>query len=187
MQGLTVKQRMIKIHFNARATFNSVCASTKTAPTIPAYLANSSQNPHDDVIKCKYIPVTGEFPAQRPVKRSFDVFLDLRLNRRFSKREAGDLRCHRAHYDVTVIIDLHVTVHWWLMGRGKAWNLSKKPTNPTDQVPWENILYGIWFLWVSFTWIHFHGMKYIVVHLISTWGIQLLITDSQIPICNGRA
>ena len=31
-------------------------------------------------------PVHGEFPAQRPVTRSFDVFLDLRLNKRFSKQ-----------------------------------------------------------------------------------------------------
>ena len=30
-------------------------------------------------------PVTGEFPAQRPVTRSFDVFFDLRLNKRLSK------------------------------------------------------------------------------------------------------
>ena len=30
-------------------------------------------------------PVTGEFPSQRPVTRSFDVFLDLRLNKRLSK------------------------------------------------------------------------------------------------------
>ena len=29
-------------------------------------------------------PVTGEFPAQRPVTRSFDVFFDLRLNKRLS-------------------------------------------------------------------------------------------------------
>ena len=28
-------------------------------------------------------PVTGEFPAQRPVTPSFDVFFDLRLNKRF--------------------------------------------------------------------------------------------------------
>ena len=27
-------------------------------------------------------PVTGEFPSQRPVTRSFDVFFDLRLNKR---------------------------------------------------------------------------------------------------------
>ena len=30
-------------------------------------------------------PVTGEFPAQRPVTQSFDVFFDLRLNERLSK------------------------------------------------------------------------------------------------------
>ena len=34
-------------------------------------------------------PVTGEFPAQRPVTRSFDVFFDLRLNLRLSKRSGG--------------------------------------------------------------------------------------------------
>ena len=31
-------------------------------------------------------PATGEFPAQRPVTRSFDVFFDLRLNKRLSKQ-----------------------------------------------------------------------------------------------------
>ena len=31
-------------------------------------------------------PVTGEFPSQRPVTRSFDVFFDLRLNERLSKQ-----------------------------------------------------------------------------------------------------
>ena len=34
-------------------------------------------------------PVTGEFPSQRPVMRSFDVFFDLRLNGRFSKQSWG--------------------------------------------------------------------------------------------------
>ena len=32
-----------------------------------------------------YSPVTGEFPTQRPVTRSFDVFFDLRMNKRLSK------------------------------------------------------------------------------------------------------
>ena len=31
-------------------------------------------------------PVTDEFPSQRPVTRSFDVFFDLRLNKRLSKQ-----------------------------------------------------------------------------------------------------
>ena len=34
-------------------------------------------------------PVTGEFPAQRPVTRSFGVFFDLRLNKRLSKQSWG--------------------------------------------------------------------------------------------------
>ena len=33
--------------------------------------------------------VPGEFPAQRPVTRSFDVFFDLRLNKRLSKQSLG--------------------------------------------------------------------------------------------------
>ena len=35
------------------------------------------------------LPVTGEFPSQRPVTRSFDVFFDLRLNKRLSKQSWG--------------------------------------------------------------------------------------------------
>ena len=34
-------------------------------------------------------PVTSEFPAQRPVTWSFDVFFDLRLNKRLSKQSWG--------------------------------------------------------------------------------------------------
>ena len=50
-------------------------------------------------------PITGEFPAQRPVTRSFDVFFDLHPNNVWvNDREAGDLRRHRAHYDVIVML-----------------------------------------------------------------------------------
>ena len=49
-------------------------------------------------------PVASEFPTQRPVTRSFDVFVDLGRNERLSKQSwAGDLRRDRAHYDVTVM------------------------------------------------------------------------------------
>ena len=34
-------------------------------------------------------PVPGEFPAQRPVTRGFDVFFDVRLNQRLSKQSWG--------------------------------------------------------------------------------------------------
>ena len=49
-------------------------------------------------------PVPGEFPAQRPVTRSFDVFFDLRPNKRLSKQSWGWLlRRYGAHYDVIVM------------------------------------------------------------------------------------
>ena len=34
-------------------------------------------------------PVTGEFPTQRPVTRSFDAFFDLHLNKRLSNQSRG--------------------------------------------------------------------------------------------------
>ena len=34
-------------------------------------------------------PVTGDFPAQKPVTRSFDVFFDMRLNERLSEQPWG--------------------------------------------------------------------------------------------------
>ena len=34
-------------------------------------------------------PVPGDFPAQRPVTRSFDVFFDLRRIKRFNKQSWG--------------------------------------------------------------------------------------------------
>ena len=48
-------------------------------------------------------PVTDDFPTQRPVTRSFDVFSDLCLvNGWVNNHETCDLRSHRAHYNVTV-------------------------------------------------------------------------------------
>ena len=48
--------------------------------------------------------VTVEFPTQRPVTRSFYVSLICAsINDWGGNREAGDLRRHRAHYDVTVM------------------------------------------------------------------------------------
>ena len=47
----------------------------------------------------------GESPAQRPVTGSFDVSLICaRINDWVNNREAGDLRRHRGHYDVNVML-----------------------------------------------------------------------------------
>ena len=59
-------------------------------------------------------PVTGEFPEQRPVTRGFDVFFYLCLNKRLSKQswdQTGDLRYHRAHYDVIAMILILMMVY----------------------------------------------------------------------------
>ena len=50
-------------------------------------------------------PVAGEFPAQRPVTRSFDVCSSICawINAWVNNREAGDLRRYRAHYDFIVM------------------------------------------------------------------------------------
>ena len=69
---------------------------------------------HDDVIKWKHFPRNWPFvqgihrspvnSPQRPVTRSFDIFLIcVWINDWVNNREAGDLRRYRAHYDVIVV------------------------------------------------------------------------------------
>ena len=83
---------------------------------------------HDDVIKWGHFPrywafVRWIYRSQRAVTGSFDVFFDLRLNKRLSKQSrAGDLRRHRAHYDINVmnwqtstILYLLITATWQLV------------------------------------------------------------------------
>ena len=54
-----------------------------------------SSHTHDDVVfrvtdpLCGKFTGPGEFPAQRPVTRSFNVFFDLRPNKRLSKQSWG--------------------------------------------------------------------------------------------------
>ena len=56
-------------------------------------------------------PVTREFPAQRPVTRSFDVlfFICAWTNGSANNRDAGDLGRHRIHYDITVMYIMNDT------------------------------------------------------------------------------
>ena len=52
--------------------------------------------------------VTGEFPSQRPVMRSFDVSLLCALNKRLSKQSRGWwFETPRAHYDIIAIMWLY--------------------------------------------------------------------------------
>ena len=71
------------------------CHQMKTFSALLAICAGNSQ-------------VTGEFPAQRPVTRSFGIIFDLHLSNGWvNNRGAGDLRRHRAHYDITNAVCLN--------------------------------------------------------------------------------
>ena len=61
-----------------------------------------------DASKWNLLEVPGEFPAQRPVTRSFDVFF-VWINSWVNNGEAGDSRRYRAHYDVTVMYPVSST------------------------------------------------------------------------------
>ena len=49
------------------------------------------------------LPVTGGYPSQRPMPRSFCVFMCAWTNGWANNWDAGDLRRHRAHHGVTVM------------------------------------------------------------------------------------
>ena len=65
-------------------------------------------------------PVPGEFPSHRPVTWSFDVSLICAwTNGSVNNQDAGDLRRHRAHYDVAVMW-CWIVIQW----SGQQWDLS---------------------------------------------------------------
>ena len=73
-------------------------------------------------------PVTGEFPAQRPVTRGFDVFFYLCLDKRLSKQSWGwwfempSCSLWRHHNDYTVIVmDRGEWFLHWHWGSGTVW------------------------------------------------------------------
>ena len=92
----------------------------------------------------------GEFPEQRTVTRSFDVslictvecFFDLhglmflwQINGWINNREAGDLRRHRAHYDVTVMKQI------WVLGYTSHWDDQRTPTYlKTIYLVWSSLI-----------------------------------------------
>ena len=80
--------------------------------TLASMMTSSNGNIFHITGLCEGIsPVTGEFPSQRPVTWSFDVFFDQHwTNNSANHQNAGDLRCHHTHYDITVIFE-----HAWLL------------------------------------------------------------------------
>ena len=140
--------------------------------TFPALLALCAGNS----------PVTGEFPAQKPVTRSFDVLLDLRLNKWLRKQSSGwCLRRHGVHYDVTVM----------------GWPASSKKKSHKELVM-QKVFYISWrhhvFSCVSDLWKHWLSIEYLVHIFYISWQwnfnretltcIFLNQITSEIYICN---
>ena len=69
-------QRASDLSFSLEHTCNVVSLWRHQMETLSALLAFCARNS----------PVTGEFPAHRPVTRTFDDFFDLRLNQQLSKQ-----------------------------------------------------------------------------------------------------
>ena len=85
-----LKNQCIRYHWLEHAWLDIAwwCRQMKTFSALLAFCAGNQ-------------PVPGEFPAQRPVTRTLMFSLICaRINGWVNNREAGDLRCHHAHYDV---------------------------------------------------------------------------------------
>ena len=83
-------------------------------------------------------PVTDGFPSQRPVTRSLDVFIIcVWTNGWANNRDAGDLTCHRTHYDVTVMVFVFCCVWFWF-GAGR---FSLKWVRPATDRVWNNLFH----------------------------------------------
>ena len=74
----------------------------ETFSTLPAICAGNSSDP-------------GEFPTQRPVTRSFDVYFDLRPNTRLSKQLWGWWFVTQSHSLWRHRNDLWRITHWYLV------------------------------------------------------------------------
>ena len=70
-------------------------------------------------------PVTGEFPSQRPVTQSFDVFILLCLNKRLSKQSWGwwFQTLSRSLWHHSVETPSAVDPQWNILHWGSKWNL----------------------------------------------------------------
>ena len=100
---------------------------------------------HDGAIiwthfSCYWPFVTGEFPRQRPVTRSLDVFFDLRLNKRLSKQSWGLSLWHHCNVRAYFVPMLYSVA---LKGRCLRNNKAVSKTNRVQYQlkvisPWKN-------------------------------------------------
>ena len=99
---ISIKKKLAEVHIKASNQQHAVILA-------PPWWYNMITSSKGNIFRvtgplCGEFTVSGEFHEQWPVTQSFDVFFDLHPNKLLSKNcEAGDLRCHRAHYGVIVM------------------------------------------------------------------------------------
>ena len=106
-------------------------------------------------------PVTGEFPTQRPVTQSFDVFFDLRLSKWLSKqlrRWWFKMPSHPLWRHYNVIVNTQATILYTELKDCTYYLLSLLPHLPGANE--LNILEDTWFgyLYQRDFWIGFDGV-----------------------------
>ena len=124
-------------------------------------------------------PVTGEFPSQRPVSRSFGVFFDVC---RINNRETGYLRRHRAHYDVIVMVSADRPdntrgtgrgVWRWLLESGMDWSGTSLTRSGHGEMENRSTFHGLIFCWyicyVFYVWNRNVSAIHII-HIIIRYG-----------------
>ena len=98
----------------------------------------------------------GEFPTQRPVTRIFDVFLDLRLNKRLSKAPLG----------------------WWF--KTSSWSLWRHRNDDTCQCTAHNLLYtDIAYMWSYVNWCN-NDQSSFIIEALDVYKMKQLFAQCQI-------
>ena len=113
---------------------------------------------HDDVIKWKHFPRYWPFvrgihrsPVNSPHKGQWHralmfAFICARINGWINNRQAGDLRRHRPHYDVTVML-CHRNVAWSVIPRWWIKTFQKICTRCCFDLVVLPVLSGSWFMY----------------------------------------
>ena len=134
--------------------------------------------------------VTGEFPAQRPVTQSFDVFFDLLLNERLSKQSWGwwfETLCHPqgCHGSLQLKIpDISLTIHWYCCNF--PWR------NPSVFQPNSSPmgLIKLLYFWHRTKWFNYHYPNIIIhnIHFLNFYCFHKIdqyfsLTNTRMGLC----
>ena len=140
----------------------------------------------NDVIKWKYFPRYWPFvrgihrspvnsPHKTPATRSFDVLLICAwINGWVNNGEAGDLRCHRAHYDVTVMEMLSWIQHRAVLLWKDETAGNSEPVGLSTSRPLSTI--------VCLVSVMLYIFQLPTMRVFNDWRVSMMVADGLAPI-----